>query len=268
MKVLDLTWAMAGPSITRSMADYGAEVIRVEASSHLDVSRTIGPFVNDTPGTDASGLLFNMATGKRSVALNMGAPGARAVLEDLVRRADVVVESFSPRGRAALDLSYERLAEINPSIIMMSTCLFGQTGPLQRYAGFGTMGSALTGFFHLTGWPDRPPCGPFGAYSDYPSPRFALCALLAAVDHRRRTGEGQYLDFSQAESCAHFLSSALLDYTVNGENECRIGNLDGVMAPHGVYRAAGEDRWVAIACATDEHWVVWRNCSARPIWRR
>ena len=104
---------------------------------------------------------------------------------------------------------------------MMSSCLFGQTGPLERYAGFGTMGASLGGFFHLTGWPDRPPCGPFGAYSDYPSPRFALCALLAALDHRRRTGEGQYLDFAQAEACVHFLSPAVLDQTVNGREPVR-----------------------------------------------
>ena len=107
-----------------------------------------------------------------------------------MRWADVVVESFSPRGRAALGLDYERLAELRPGLVMMSSCLFGQSGPLERYAGFGTMGASLGGFFHLTGWPDRPPCGPFGAYSDYPSPRFALCAVLAALDHRRRTGRG------------------------------------------------------------------------------
>ena len=109
---------------------------------------------------------------------------------------------------------------------MMSSCLFGQSGPLKRYAGFGTMGASLGGFFHLTGWPDRPPCGPFGAYSDYPSPRFALCALLAALDHRRRTGEGQYLDFAQAEACVHFLAPAVLDQSVNGRATSRAGNTD------------------------------------------
>src|SRR5262249_26338440 len=132
------------------------------------------------PGTDSSGLLFNMTTGKRSVNIDLRQPLGREVLDDLVRWSDVIVESFSPRGRAALDLEYERLREVRPDLIMLSSCLFGQSGPLQRYAGFGTMGASLAGFFHLTGWPDRPPCGPFGAYSDYPSPRFALCAVLAA----------------------------------------------------------------------------------------
>jgi crotonobetainyl-CoA:carnitine CoA-transferase CaiB-like acyl-CoA transferase len=254
VKVLDLTWAMAGPAMTRVMADFGATVVRVETSGHLDVARTIGPFVNDTPGVDASGLLFNMTTGKRSVALDLRQPEACAVLDELVAWTDVLVESFSPRGREVLKLEYERLAGLNPTLIMMSSCLFGQSGPLQQYAGFGTMGAALSGFFHLTGWPDRPPCGPFGAYSDYMSPRFGLCALLAALDHRRRTGEGQYLDFAQAEAAVHFLTPTLLDYAINGRVGCRDGNNDEALAPHGVYPCAGDDEWVAVACRDDRDW--------------
>ncbi len=176
------------------------------------------------------------------------------MLDDLIRWADVLVESFSPRGRSALGLDYAHIAEINPTIVMMSSCLFGQTGPLERYAGFGTMGAALAGFYHLTGWPDRPPCGPFGAYSDYPSPRFALCALLDALGEKRRTGKGQYLDFAQAEAAVHFLTPALLDHIVNGKVVTRQGNDDIEMAPHGVYAAAGDDQWIAVACRTDDQW--------------
>ncbi len=264
VKVLDFTWAMAGPATTRVMADFGATVIRVESTRHLDVARTIGPFCNDTPGTDASGLLFNMSTGKRSVGLDLTQPESRAVLDDLVRWADVVVESFSPRGRSALDIDYRRMTELNPTLVMMSSCLFGQTGPLERYAGFGTMGAALSGFFHLTGWPDRPPCGPFGAYSDYMSPRFALCVLLDALEHRRRTGEGQYLDFAQAEAAVHFLTPALLDFTVNGHIANRDGNLDSMMAPHGVYPSAGDDEWIAVACRSDSEWAALAGLIGRP----
>jgi crotonobetainyl-CoA:carnitine CoA-transferase CaiB-like acyl-CoA transferase len=263
VKVLDLTWAMAGPAMTRVMADFGATVVRVETSGHLDVARTIGPFVNDTPGVDASGLLFNMTTGKRSIALDLRQAEACAVLDELVAWTDVLVESFSPRGREVLKLEYERLAGLNPGLIMMSSCLFGQSGPLQRYAGFGTMGAALSGFFHLTGWPDRPPCGPFGAYSDYMSPRFGLCALLAALEHRHRTGEGQYLDFAQAEAAAHFLTPTLLDYAINGTVGCRDGNNDAALAPHGVYRCAGVDDWVAIACRDDRDWRALSELLAR-----
>ncbi|MEO5898835.1 MAG: CoA transferase [Ilumatobacteraceae bacterium] len=264
LKVLDLTWSMAGPMPARVMADFGAQVIRIESSHRLDVARTVGPFVNDVPGNDSSGLLFNMAAGKRGVSLDLTVPESRSVFEDLIRWADVVLESFSSRGRASLGLDYEVLTAINPSLVMMSSCLFGQTGPLAGYAGFGTSGSALSGFFHLTGWPDRPPCGPFGAYTDYVSPRLSLCALLAALDHRRRTGQGQYLDFAQAEAAVHFLTPAILDVTVNRHDPCRNGNADVDMAPHGVYPSAGDDEWIAVACEDDEQWrtlaeVIGRN---------
>jgi benzylsuccinate CoA-transferase BbsF subunit len=126
------------------------------------------------------------------------------------------------------------------------------------------MGAALSGFFHLTGWPDRAPCGPFGAYSDYMSPRFGVCALLAAIDHRRRTGDGQYLDFAQAEAAVHFLSPAVLDYVVNGTVATRDGNRDAAMVPHGVYPCAGDDEWIAVACRDDEDWHALAGVLDRP----
>ncbi len=200
VRLLDLSWAIAGPAVGRLMADFGATVVRVETADHPDVARVSGPFIDDVPGLDSSGLLFNMSAGKRSVSLNLRHPDARPVLEDLVRWSDVVIESFSPRGRAGLGLDYQQLSGLRPDLIMLSTCLFGQTGPLRRCAGFGSTGAAIIGFGHLAGWPDRPPRGPWGAYTDYVSPRYALCTLLAALDHRRRTGEGQYIDFAQAEA--------------------------------------------------------------------
>jgi crotonobetainyl-CoA:carnitine CoA-transferase CaiB-like acyl-CoA transferase len=264
VKVVDFTWAMAGPQTTRAMADFGATVVRVESTRYTDVARTVGPFLDDQPGAEASGLLFNMAAGKRSITLNLGTPEGRAVLDDLIRWGDVLIESFSPRGRTSLGLGYDRVAAINPRIVMMSSCLFGQTGPLEQYAGFGTMGASLSGFFHLTGWPDRAPCGPFGAYTDYMSPRFALCALLAALEERDRTGRGQYLDFAQAESAVHFLGPPMLDYSVNGTVQGAAGNADPVMAPHGIYPSAGDDQWIAVACRDDDDWKALAELIGRP----
>jgi crotonobetainyl-CoA:carnitine CoA-transferase CaiB-like acyl-CoA transferase len=264
VKVVDFTWAMAGPQTTRAMADFGATVVRVESTRYTDVARTVGPFLDDQPGAETSGLLFNMAAGKKSITLNLGTPEGRAVLDDLIRWGDVLIESFSPRGRNSLGLAYERVAAINPHVVMMSSCLFGQTGPLEQYAGFGTMGASLSGFFHLTGWPDRPPCGPFGAYTDYMSPRFALCALLAALEERDRTGRGQYLDFAQAESAVHFLGPPMLDYAVNGTVQGAAGNADSVMAPHGIYPSAGDDQWVAVACRDDTDWKALAGLIGRP----
>jgi benzylsuccinate CoA-transferase BbsF subunit len=153
-----------------------------------------------------------------------------------------------------LGFDYETLRAERPDLIMLSTCLMGQTGPLASFAGYGNLAAALAGFFDLAGWPDRPPAGPFGAYTDYIAPRFNAAAILAALEHRRRTGEGQHIDLAQAEAALHFLAPAVLDYTVNGVVTTRAGNRDREMSPHGVYPCAGADRWVAIAARDDRDW--------------
>jgi crotonobetainyl-CoA:carnitine CoA-transferase CaiB-like acyl-CoA transferase len=145
---------------------------------------------------------------------------------------------------------------VKPDLIMLSTCLMGQTGPLANYGGFGNLAAAISGFGNLCGWPDRPPAGPYGAYTDYIAPRFNAVMVLAALDYRRRTGEGQFLDVSQAESSLHFLGSALLDYTANGRVQESHGNQDPGMAPHGVYPVAGEDRWIAISVRDDAEFAA------------
>ena len=254
LRVLDLTWALSGPATARFLGDFGATVVHVESSHRVDSARTVQPFLHDDSANENAAVYHNMNAGKLSLSLNLGGAEGRAVLDDLVGWADVLIESFSPRGRVALGLDYDRLAAINPRLVMMSSCLFGQDGPLAAYAGFGNMAAALTGFFEITGWPDRAPAGPFSAYTDYVSPRFAVSAILAALDDRRDTGRGQYLDFAQAEAAVHFLTPAILDWTVNGRVTRRLGNDDPVMAPHGIYPCAGDDRWVAVACRDDGDW--------------
>jgi crotonobetainyl-CoA:carnitine CoA-transferase CaiB-like acyl-CoA transferase len=254
LKVLDLMWVMAGPASSRVMADYGAEVIRVESMHRIDTARTLAPFVKNEGDPEKSGLFNNLNANKRGLALHLTDPRSREVVLDLVQWADVVVDAFSPHGMGSLGLGHDSLLELKPGLIVASTCLTGQTGPLSALAGFGTMAAAMSGFFYMCGWPDRAPCGPFGAYTDYVSPRYFLCALLAALEHRRRTGQGQYIDFSQSEGSIHNLSSILLDFTVNGRIAERQGNDDERSAPHGVYRSLGEDEWVAIACDSDDQW--------------
>jgi crotonobetainyl-CoA:carnitine CoA-transferase CaiB-like acyl-CoA transferase len=248
VKVLDFMWAVAGPAATRTLADYGATVVRIESTKRLDVCRTIHPFLDDLPGPERGALFHNMNVGKRMLTLDPSKPEGRAAVLDLVRWADVVTESFTPKGMTGFGLGYETLRAVKPDLIMLSTCMMGQTGPLSRFAGFGNLAAAFAGFYELTGWPDRPPAGPFGAYTDYLAPRFNACAVLAALEHRRRTGQGQHIDLSQAEAALHFLAPALLDYAVNGNLATRDGNRDAALAPHGVFPCAGEDRWVAIAC--------------------
>jgi crotonobetainyl-CoA:carnitine CoA-transferase CaiB-like acyl-CoA transferase len=254
IKVLDFMWVLAGPGIMRSLADYGATVVRVEALTRTDPVRTVGPFKDNQVTTEGSALWWNNNAGKYGITLDMSKPSARAVVLDLVRWADVVSESFSPKAMKAWDLDYESLRKIKPDIIMISSCLMGQTGPLSRFAGFGNLAAALCGFYNLVGWPDRTPSGPFSAYTDYIAPRFGLAALMAALIHRKQTGEGQYIDQAQAESALHFLTLPIVDSAANGREYRPVDNYDATHAPHGVYPAAGDDRWIAIACRTDDHW--------------
>jgi len=226
----------------------------VESTRKIDTARTLAPFRDGTPGPERSGCFQNLNAGKRMVTLDLAHEEGRSVVRDLVRWADVVTESFSVGVLARLGLDYAALREVKPDVIMLSTCLLGQTGPLAGLAGYGNLAAAISGFSNLGGWPDRPPAGPFSAYTDYVSPRFTAAVILAALEHRRRTGEGQYVDLSQAEASLHFLGPALLDYVVNGRVWPRHGNRDPDMAPHGVYPAAGDDRWVAIVVRSDAEW--------------
>lgn len=254
LKVLDLFWVLAGPGATRMLADYGATVVHVESTLRVDTLRTIGPFHGGVPHPDGSGPFNSTNAGKLCLTLDLGREEARGVLRDLVRWADVFTESFSPGVTEGLGFGYPALCELNPGLIAISSCLLGQTGPLRDFAGFGQLSAAMAGFHDLCGWPDRPPAGPFGAYTDYIAVRYNCIAILAALEHRERTGEGQYIDLSQTESALHFLGPALLDYTTNGRVQRAAGNRDATMSPHGVYPAAGEDRWLALAVRHDREW--------------
>jgi benzylsuccinate CoA-transferase BbsF subunit len=149
---------------------------------------------------------------------------------------------------------------------MATTCLMGQTGPAAELAGYGYHAAAVSGFYEVTGWDDRPPAGPFNAYTDTIAPRFLATTLLAALDHRRRTGEGQFIDQAQMESALHFLAPELLDAQVSGRLARRNGNVDPDRCPHDAFPAAGEDEWCAIAVETDAQWVALRQVLGEPSW--
>jgi crotonobetainyl-CoA:carnitine CoA-transferase CaiB-like acyl-CoA transferase len=254
VKILDFMWVLAGPGITRLLVDYGATVIRIESTNRTDPVRTVGPFQNCQTSTESSGLWNNNNAGKCGITLDLSTAGAREVVIDLVRWADVVCEAFSPKAMRAWGFDYESLRQIKPDLIMLSTCLMGQSGPFSRFAGFGNLAAALCGFYNLVGWPDRLPSGPFSAYTDYIAPRLGACALMAALIHKKLTGEGQYIDQAQAESALHFLALPIVDFSANQRRYGPLANRDLYHAPHGVYAAAGNDRWVAIACRNQDDW--------------
>jgi benzylsuccinate CoA-transferase BbsF subunit len=163
-------------------------------------------------------------------------------------------------------LGYDGLAAAQPGLIMISTCLWGQTGPERAYPGFGGQGSALAGFNYLTGWPDREPLGPFGTITDSISPRFAAVSIAAALLYRARTGRGTYIDVSQVETGVYGLSDWLLGYSVTGRSFGRIGNRSRHAAPHGVFPCAGEDRWIALAVHSDDDWQRLVRAMGSPAW--
>jgi crotonobetainyl-CoA:carnitine CoA-transferase CaiB-like acyl-CoA transferase len=249
LKVLDLCWVVAGPAVGRVLADHGAEVVRIESSTRLDTARLIGPFHGGVQTPESSVLYGDVNASKLGLTLNLKLEPARDVVRDLVRRSDVVLESFSPGVLDGWGLGYERLRELNPSVIVLSTSLMGQTGPYGHFAGYGNVGAAMSGFQSLVGWPDRPPFGPYGPYSDYVGPRFALVVLLAALDRRLESSESCYIDAAQVEAAVHFLAPQVLDFETTGRVAERNGNQDPQMAPHGVYRCL--DGWVALAVRDD-----------------
>ncbi len=251
VKILDFTWALAGPAATRMLADYGAEVVRVESASKPDPIRGGRPFVDRKFGKETGTLFHGANASKRMLGLDLSRPQSREVILDLVRWADVVCEAFTPGTMARLGFGYDELREVNPGLVMLSTALMGQSGPLAKFSGYGNLSAAIVGFHEMTGWPDRKASGPYGAYTDYISPKFAASAILAALDQRDRTGEGVYLDLSQAEASLHFLAPAMLDALVNDADPTRRGNRDDLLAPHGCYPVAGDDRWIAIAVEND-----------------
>src|SRR5881397_1733643 len=250
LKVLDFSWAGVGPITVKYLADHGATVVRVESHARYDVVRLGPPWHDGKPGIERSQFYASYNTSKLGIALDLSKPEARAIARRLAAWAEVVVESYTPHVMRAFGLAYEDLRRVNPRLVMLSTCLQGQTGPHAEFPGFGQLVAALSGFYEIAGWADRAPAPPYGAYTDYVVPRLAATALLAAVDHQRRTGEGQHLDVSQVEAALHFLAPALLDHELTGRVATRSGNRSDHAAPHGARVAHAEALDALVAAAT------------------
>jgi benzylsuccinate CoA-transferase BbsF subunit len=267
--VLEFGGGAAGPVATRYFADHGATVIRVESRQRPDFLRILRLTPTTKGGIDGSEHFAVLNANKLSVALNLSKPEGVAVARRLALWADVVAENFAPGAMAKWGLDYASLVRERANLVMISTCLNGQTGPERFYPGFGGQGSALAGFNHLTGWPDREPVGPFGTITDSLSPRFAALLLATALLHRERTGQGQHIDLSQVEGGIVCLSESIATYTANGDILGRLGNRVRHAAPHGVFACAaedGRDRWVAIVVHDDEDWGRLLRALGRPAW--
>ncbi len=256
VKVADFAWVGVGPISAKYLADHGATVVRVESESRPDVLRGNGPFKDAEEGWNRSQFFGDFNTSKQSLTLNMKTPEAIEIARKLITQSDVLIESFAPGAIERMGLGYEEVRKLNPGLIMISTCLMGQTGPAANLAGYGYHAAAIAGFYEVIGWPDLGPSSPWVAYTDTIAPRFVSALLAAALDHRRRTGEGCFIDVAQIETALHFLGPEILDLQTNGTLARRNGNRSSTQAPQGCYRCAGEDNWCAVAVDTEEQWAA------------
>ena len=252
--VLEFGGYAAGPAIGKYFANFGARVIHVESMSRPDGFRLqYPPYKDDRVGIDRSGCFAFFNDSKQGVSLDVKNPAALALIYRLIARTDVVIENMRPGVMSRLGLGYADLKTHNASLVMLSTSNLGQTGPRATHPGFGSQLSSLSGFTELIGAPGGPPSCLYGPYIDMIAVAYGGAVVLAALDRRRRTGEGAFIDLAQYEAGLQFVAPALLNYAVNGVSTTRDGNRDMVAVPHGCYRCR-DDRWMTISCWDDEEW--------------
>jgi benzylsuccinate CoA-transferase BbsF subunit len=265
LRVVEFGVFAAGPTVGKHLGEHGATVVRVESRSRPDGFRVhYPPYKDNIPGLNRTGTFALFNDSKAGVTLNLKHPRALEIANRLVAWADVLIENFVPGVMARNGLSYEAVRPVNPSIVYLSSCNMGQTGPKAGQRGFGSQLTSQSGFTFLAGEPDGDPMLLFGPYIDFVAVGFGLVAVMAALDHRRRSGEGQHIDLSQYESGLQFLAPALLDYEINGRVAGRMGNRSAYAAPHGAYACRGEDRWCVIAVRSEDEWRAFCDAAGQP----
>ena len=272
VRVCDLTWIIAGPTATRVLADFGAEVIRVEHGQAVDAIRLGRPIVGDGPTLNNSGFFNYFNRNKKSILLNARHPMGMDLLKRLIAQSDVVVENFSSGIMDSWGLDYPQLREIREDIIYCSISGFGHSGRDKAFTTWGPTAQALSGLTFMSGLPGKPPAGWGYSYMDHTAGYYGAIAIMAALHHRNRTGEGQHIDISQVEAGIVLTGPAVLDAAVNGRSWRRGGNPPGNraweprVAPHNTYACAGEDRWIAIAVMNDAEWLALVRAMDDPDW--
>lgn len=264
VRVVDMTWAWAGPHGTQLLALLGAEVIKIESRARLDHSRVRSLMGGATQGgPDASPLFNDLNLNKLSLTLDLRNAEARELLRRLVRVSDVLVQNMRPGAMERLGLSYEELRQVKPDLIMLSSSAVGATGPEHSYTGYAPTFASLSGIADLTGYPDQPPM-PLSGSVDLRVGTAGALAVVAALYRRRRSGEGQHIDLSSTEVMSAMMGEAFLEHSMTGRIPQRRGNRHDVMAPHGCYPCAGENRWISIAVGSDAEWTALKSALADP----
>ena len=274
VRIIDLTWLLAGAGGPRFLAAMGAEVIRVEWIGKLDFLRmgppsvpleeggkeevtTIGAATPDmVKSLNRNGDFNDINPGKKGVSLNLSHPKGKELLKKLVAQADVVMESYSATAMDEMGVGFDVLREVNPELIYVQASGWGKEGPYANYLTYGPTAQAITGLTDQSGLPNREPAGWGFSYMDHSGAYYVGLATLLALYRKKRTGKGGYVDMAQAGSGLLLTGTAVLDYSANGRHYERTGNRSPYLpaAPHGAYRCAGEDKWIAIACFNETQW--------------
>jgi benzylsuccinate CoA-transferase BbsF subunit len=270
VKIVEFAAFAAGPVVGKHLADHGATVVHIESKVRPDGFRThYPPYKDNIHGLNRSGLFALCNNDKLDITLNLKkAPKATELAKKIVAWSDVVIENFSPGTMARLGLGYEDLKKAKPDLIMLSSSNLGQSGPHAHHAGFGSQLSSLAGFTHLTGFPDGPPQILYGPYIDYIAVAYGAVAILAALDYKKRTGRGNYIDTAQYETGLQYLAPILLDYKINGRVAARNANRDPDAAPHGAYPCKGDDSWCVISASSETEWKAFCRALGNPPWSR
>ncbi len=255
LKVADFSMFAAGPMVAKHLGEQGAQVIHVESRARPDGFRVhYPPYKDNQPGLDRTGSFALFNDSKYGVTLNLKTARGVEIAKKIVAWADVFVENFVPGVVERLGLDYAAARAVNPSIIYLSSCNMGQTGPKASQRGFGSQLTSGSGFTHFAGYPGGKPMLLYGPYIDFIAVGFGLVAVMAALDYRQRTGAGQYIDLAQYECGLQYIAPALLDLQANNRVMTRDGNRDPNAAPHNAYPCQGDDAWCVIAVFGDDEW--------------
>jgi crotonobetainyl-CoA:carnitine CoA-transferase CaiB-like acyl-CoA transferase len=264
-RICDFTGQLAGAGATKWLASFGAEVIRIEdpvRQGRWDILRGTPPFVDERRGVNFGGGFNNHNTNKQGITLNLRTERGKEILAELVRHSDVVSENFAKGVLEKWGFGYEQLQAIRPDIIYVSNCGFGHVGPYSDFKTWGPIVQAMSGLTFSSGLPDLPPAGWGYSFMDHTGAYYMAIAILLALIHRQRTGEGQWVDLACTDTALTLHGPALLDWTVNQRPMRREGqpfsnrNAWPPMAPHGIYPCIGDDDWVAIAVRDPADWAA------------
>ena len=254
VRVLDFTWAIAGSLGTRLLADLGAEVLKIESESRIDPIRYRGVQPPDHFSINTNGTFNDCAGGKKSVTLNLKTEEGIATVRELAKQADLVTSNYTPYRLDRWGIGYDDLRRIKPDIIVCNVAVMGIEGPRAEWRSYGNGIVAMCGLAQRSGFPGKAPIGLGTLHTDFTVPYYLSTSVMAALDHRERTGEGRYIEIAQYETAVQLLDTELIEALNGGAERPRIGNRSPFMSPHGVFPAAGEERWVAIACRDDADW--------------